>query len=141
MNRTRGFTLLEVLVATVIMAVAVTGLLSSLATALRNSSKLMDADRTVALARQKMDELILDSRLPLNAPVEGSWDPAYTGGQPAGWRAQVQVFETAPEAPPGSPRLERIDLQVWLGPENSRRNFSLEAYRTGRVPMSVAGQR
>jgi type II secretion system protein I len=41
MNR-RGFTLLEVLVATVIMATAVIALLSNLSTSLNNAARLTD---------------------------------------------------------------------------------------------------
>jgi general secretion pathway protein I len=137
MARTRGFTLLEVLVATVIMAIAVTGLLSSLSTSLRNASRLIDADRSAMLAKQKMDELLLDTRLPMGAPFEGNWDPALTGGQPAGWRAQIQVFEAPPNAVPGSNMLERVELQVWWGPDDRKRTFTLYGYRSGRMPAAA----
>ena len=91
--KTRGFTLLEVLVATLIMAVAVTGLLSALSTSLRTASRLTDYDRAGLLARQKMDELLLANKLPKLAPFEGTWDPALTGGLKMGWRARVSPFE------------------------------------------------
>ena len=57
MKRNRGFTLLEVMVATTIMAIAVVGLLSSLSASLRNAARLTDNDRSALLARRKMDEL------------------------------------------------------------------------------------
>lgn len=129
----RGFTLLEVLVASLIMAIAVTGLLSSLSTSVRNAARLVQADRAAALAKQKMDELLLDTRLPRGATVEGGWDDALTGGEPAGWRARVSVFETAPEPGPGDPALERIELEVWCGARGQERRFTLDGYRRGVV--------
>jgi hypothetical protein len=123
------------------MAVAVTGLLTSLSTSMRNASRLLDADRAAMLARQKMDELLLDTRLPLGAAVDGNWDPAFTGGQPAGWRALVEPFEAPPNAPPGSDSLERVQLQIWWGPAERRRTFTLEAYRAGHVPLQQGGPR
>jgi general secretion pathway protein I len=128
-----GFTLLEVLVATVIMAIAVTGLLSSLSTSLRNAARLSDADRSAMLAKQKMDELLLETRLPRGLAFEGTWDPVFTGGQPAGWRALVTPFEFAPGSGPGAEALERVQLEVWFGPQERRRRFALEGFRRGQI--------
>ena len=47
----RGFTLLEMVVATAIMGIAVVGLLSVLAGATRNAARLRDYDRVAQLAR------------------------------------------------------------------------------------------
>jgi len=53
-----GFTLLEALVATMIMGVAVAGILSALAASSRNVVRLTQADRAVILARTKMDAIL-----------------------------------------------------------------------------------
>jgi general secretion pathway protein I len=127
----RGFTLLEVLVATTIMAIAVTGLLSSLSTSLRNASRLTDAGRGALLARRKMDELLLDRRLPKMAPFQGPIDPALTGGRSGGWRARVTPFDLGPTPGPNQPILERIELEVWWETGPGQRKFGLEAYRPG----------
>ena len=71
-----GFTLLEVLVATVIMAVAIGGTLSALSSSMRNEARLSDYDRAAMFARRKLDELLVDRKLPKMAPLEGVWDPA-----------------------------------------------------------------
>ncbi len=129
----RGFTLLEVMVASLIMAIAVTGLLSALSTSLRTASRLTDYDRAALLARQKMDELIVD-RL---APLEGTWPPEVTGGLPAGWRAVVTTFEAPPTEAPDTPILERIQLEIWWQAGDRRRTFSLDGYR--RALLKKAG--
>src|ERR1700732_4798184 len=59
-HREKGFTLIEVLVAAAIMGIAVAGILGGLSTAARNASKLTQMDRAALLARQKMDEILVD---------------------------------------------------------------------------------
>ena len=130
MNR-RGFTLLEVLVATLIMGIAVSGVLSGLAAAARNAARLNQYDRATLLARQKMDELLVDQEIPRRAPVEGVWDPALTGGVSSGWRAVIEPMEAAPGAGVGRWVVDRIQLEVWWMDGQRRRSFSLEGFRRG----------
>lgn len=125
----RGFTLLEVLVATVIMAVAVAGLLGSLSTSMRSGSRLTDHDRAALLARTKMDELLVQSRLPRLTMIEGALEAPE--GMKSGWRARVTPFEMPPNAGPGTPILERVELEVWWTAGEQRRTFTLEGYRRG----------
>ncbi|HYL76933.1 MAG TPA: prepilin-type N-terminal cleavage/methylation domain-containing protein [Bryobacteraceae bacterium] len=125
----RGFTLIEVLVATLIMAIAVSGLMSALSTSLRSAARLTDYDRAALLARQKMDELLLSTKVPKLIPVEGTWGPELTGGQQMGWRARLSPFEMPKGAGPGVPFLERIELQIWWTSGDKRRNFTLEGFR------------
>jgi general secretion pathway protein I len=127
----RGFTLLEVLVATLIMGIAVAGTLSAIAAASRNAARLTEYDRATLLARQKMDELLVDQSLPRGTPVEGRWTPAQAGGVEAGWRARVVPFETAPGAGPGQWVFDRIELEIWWMDSATRRGFTLEGFRRG----------
>ncbi len=135
MNK-RGFTLLEVLVATLIMAIAVTGLLSALSTSLRTASRLTDYDRAVLLGRQKMDELLIADKLPKLTPFEGTWDQSVTGGAEMGWRARLSPFEKPPNAAPGTTFLERIQLEIWWMNGDQRRTFSLEGFRRDDCPYA-----
>ncbi|HUS05130.1 MAG TPA: prepilin-type N-terminal cleavage/methylation domain-containing protein [Bryobacteraceae bacterium] len=124
--RQRGFTLLEVLVATVIMAVAVTGLLSALSTSLRNASRLTDYDRAALSAKVKMDELLTTRQLPRGAVIEGPWEYG-------GWRARVTAFESLPKAEPGSLILDRVELELWWMSGETRRHLNLEGFRMGEL--------
>jgi general secretion pathway protein I len=125
----RGFTLLEMLVATTIMGIAVAGLMSGISSSTRNAARLRDYDRVVQLARLRMNSLLTDPRVPLNAPQEGLFDPAITGGLECGWRAQVSVAEKMLLPAAGDYVLDRIQLEIWWISGGQRRTFPLESYR------------
>ena len=125
----RGFTLLEVLVATLIMGLAVVGLLSAISVSMRNAARVTDYDRVALLARAQMDSLLLTRRLPWYSVVQGPFDPAIIGGREAGWRARVTPFEKALVPGVGNSVLERIELEVWWKNGDDRRTFTLDAFR------------
>ncbi|HEX4134244.1 MAG TPA: prepilin-type N-terminal cleavage/methylation domain-containing protein [Bryobacteraceae bacterium] len=135
MNR-RGFTLLEVLVATVIMGIAVAGLIAGLSQSVKNASRLTDYDRAAMLARTKMNDLLLDVNLPFDGSVDGLFDSGQTGGVPTGWRASLRPFDVPPRAGPGTIILQRIALELWWQPASgTRRSIQLESYRRTRIPI------
>jgi len=128
-KNTRGFTLLEMIVATTILAVAIVGVMAGISGALRNAARLTSYDRAVQLARLRMNELLLDDRLPRNSVIEGSFDPQQAGGLDAGWRARVTLFEKPPAQAVGEMGIDRIELEVWWMAGAQRRTFSLDGYR------------
>ena len=125
----RGFTLLEMLVATTIMGIAVAGLMSGIASTTRNAARLRDYDRVVQLARLRMNSLLADPRVPVNVSQEGRFDPALTGELECGWRAMVTVLEKSPVPQPGEFVLDRVQLEIWWMSAGTRRTFPLEGYR------------
>jgi len=135
MTSRRGFTLLEMIVASTIMAVAIVGLLSGIAGATRNAARLRDYDRVVLLAQQRMNDLLVDRTLPAGQVLSGVFDPTQTGGIPAGWLARVTEVEPPPAPGPGQPALDRIELEIWWTSGEQRRTFSLDAHRTRILGM------
>jgi general secretion pathway protein I len=123
----RGFTLLEMIVATTIMGIAVAGLMSGISSTTRNAARLRDYDRVVQLARMRMNSLLSDPSAP--GAQQGLFDPAITGGLECGWRAQVSVAEKSPSPGAGDYVIERVQLEIWWVSGGQRRSFPLNGYR------------
>jgi general secretion pathway protein I len=135
---TRGFTLLEMLVATVIMGVAVVALLGNISTSMRHATDLTEYDRAALLARRTMDQLLLDPRLPGLTPFGAEYDPGLTGGVPSGWNARLTVFQGPPHPALGASALERLELEIWWMRGRERRNVILEGFRRSMLPRGGA---
>jgi type II secretion system protein I len=132
-----GYTLLEVLVSTAIFAIAAVAVLSALSSSTQNAGRVTDRDRAMLLARQKLDELLVDRTLLKNVPVQGVFDSAQTGAVPCGWRAELTTFEAGIKSI-DAPALERVQVEVWWGPENNRHVFRLAGYRRGALTEAEA---
>ena len=133
MNKKRsqhGFTLLEMMVASTVMAIAVVGLLAALSTSLRNASRVADHDRAALLAKRKMEELLLQPRMPRFTPVEGKLQALDNAGFEGGWIARKTPFEMPPNPTPGAAILERIECEVWWMEGGKRKSYRLDGYRT-----------
>ena len=135
-----GFTLLEVLVATTIMGIAVAGLIAGLSQSVHNASRLADYDRAAMTARTKMNDLLLDANLPLTGTVSGEFDSHEAGGMAqgvtSGWQASLRPFEAARNAGPGSVILQEVALEIWWQPvSGTRRTIQLAGYRQARIPL------
>ena len=133
----RGFTLLEALFATMIMGVAVAGILNALAASSRNVVRLTQADRAVLLARTKMDELLANDALPRKTFMAGPFSAAEAGGTNAGWQARVTAVESAFGATDLNWVIDRIELEIWWMDGATRHSFSLEGYRRSLLPPGV----
>jgi general secretion pathway protein I len=120
-----GFTLLEVLIATLIMGIAVAGVLSGLSASVRNAGRLTQYDRATLLARQKMNELLVDSTAHRGVPLQGAVSPTM------GWTAMIQPFEASPGTGVGQWIVDRVQLQIWWLDGPTRHEFSLEGFRRG----------
>lgn len=136
MTNQRGFTLLEVLVATAIMGIAVAGAMRGLAASTSNASRITQYDRAAMLARIKMDELLLNDATPRNQIFSGPFQSIETGGAQAGWQARVVPFEAVEtQIAPGVLAVERVELEIWWMDGPTRRTFAVEGIRRAMIPV------
>ncbi|MDO9452382.1 MAG: type II secretion system minor pseudopilin GspI [Stagnimonas sp.] len=98
----RGFTLLEVLVAVVIVAVVMAALLSSFARYADQAGYIRQRTLAVWVAHNRMNELMLDPAWPATGSKEDEME--MSGFE---WRYRIQVSNT------DDPALRRIDLRVY----------------------------
>jgi general secretion pathway protein I len=130
-NSQKGFTLLEVLVATIILAVAVAALMGNLSTSTANLFRVNDIDRLTFLSKRKMDELLTVQNLPRAATFEGVLENDAASRPVAGFKAQILPF--GPMSQSSGDRLERVRLETWLQSGSRRRTMLLESFRRVKV--------
>jgi len=120
-NRTgnTGFTLLEVLVAMVLLSVSLVIVLQLFSGGLRSSGISEDYTRAVFHARAKMEEILVSEKLSI-----GEWSGDFGDG--FGWRVKIgypgEDAENAEDEPPSTvSALFRIDVDVfWADGQNDR---------------------
>jgi hypothetical protein len=117
------------MVAALIMAIAVVGLLTGIAGATRNASRLRDYDRVTQMGQLRMNELLTDFQMPLNTVVEGDFDPVQAGTLKAGWRAKLSNFEKPPNPAVGDLVLDRVQLELWWMNGSQKKSLELEGFR------------
>jgi len=129
-----GFTLLEVMVASLIMAIAISALLVNLHTSLRNVERVSSYDRASVFAQHKMDELLSDPTLGVLAHVSGPYLPVPDADpMQSGWSARVRPFEYPPNLSSAVSLLEEIHLEVWWARGGQRKTFALNGYRAAAL--------
>lgn len=107
----RGFSLLEMIAAIMLLAIAFAALMEVAGGSIRLSQKASDYTQAALWARSKLDSsFVLD---PLQTGVtQGNFDNRYR------WRMQVTPWAVPNTAPPGTPyafRMYKLDLDVIWG--------------------------
>jgi general secretion pathway protein I len=129
----RGFSLLEVLVAFVILSLVATALFGLFSGALGNASAADEYSRAVLVAESVLAETAATQPL-----REGTWQGSADDGRIA-WTSRVAPYDppdvnadlaSASESMPM--RLYRVDAEVtFTGPSGARRSFALATTRIG----------
>lgn len=132
-NRGQGFTLLEVLIATVIMGTVFVAIVGVLSRSLTNIERMKPQRLALQHARETMKETL----------VQESFLPGTTTGRWAdGYRWQVQVETAGPgdsaaqgsqPAPPGTFTLFRIRTEIQWGSNEAPETYEIETLQWSRV--------
>lgn len=121
--RARGFTLVEVLAAVAVLAIALAAILSAMARYADQAGYLRQKTLALWVAHNRLSEIMATPQWPATGRSDGD---AEMGGQD--WRWEVQVQATPDE------QLRRIDIQVRPGEDRESSLAGLSAFiaRTGR---------
>lgn len=129
----QGFSLLELLVATALLGIAIVGLLTLITGSLSNAVVVRDYDRAAMLGRAKMNELLTVSPIEIGRPIAGQYDEGW------GWEAVVTPFEALPPVGVGGHLVLRIQVIIWWRNAMGRRQVEFGSYRTIRVSAEQEG--
>jgi general secretion pathway protein I len=114
-----GFTLVEVLVAVAVLAIALSAVIGAMAQQANNAGYLRDKTLALWVAHNRLAELQLDEELPGTGRSDGEVEMS---GVEWTWRAQVTETE--------DPYLNRVDLEVQM----AAREDAVLATLTGFLP-------
>jgi prepilin-type N-terminal cleavage/methylation domain-containing protein len=131
----RGFSLMEVLVAMMILGIAFSTLFGLISGSLRNVDRIQEHDKIVRFGQMKVNELVLQINQgvsPQQFQLSGSFDEKYR------WQASMEPF-SALESPNGTPgySLVRLHLSViWIG-RSGENQFKLETVTWFPIPKDT----
>ncbi|MSO19397.1 MAG: prepilin-type N-terminal cleavage/methylation domain-containing protein [Acidobacteria bacterium] len=142
----RGFTLLEVLVATAVLGTSIAAMFSLLAVSIGNTRKIEYSDRALMLGEAKLNEFLvgrgqgtgnLDTdELRLNETVEGRWD------EKTRWKVRATRVEDGVSGPSRMAIPVRIDFDIYWRREDgwNEGKLSLETMQIWRDAPASGGK-
>jgi type II secretion system protein I len=147
-KRQSGFTLLEVLIAAVLLGSVFVAVVSVMSQSLRNIDRMRPHELAMLHAREKMnEELLLDELEP--GSLGGQWTDGYR------WRVEVTPLDfvavgqstaapqpVLPSSPttgsavrPGAKTLFRVAVEVTWGDRNNARSYALQTMQWAMWPL------
>lgn len=131
-----GFTLLEVLVAIVLLGFAYAGILSALSQGLKLARAAADQENAVILAQSLLEE---NRALP-KAEIVGSDAREVYGGTPFGYKVEVRdvpLFGDYADKVKADFELKQINVDVYWGEREPKRHYRLVTFQN--VPVRAGG--
>ena len=126
MTRPNGFSLLEMAFATLLLGMAVSGLVALTADSLRAVRSAREYGRAAEAARNSMNDILVRSPLPVGRELRGTQDGLYS------WTVVAEPAEGIGDQG-GAEGLLRIRMRLWWESGGERRTMALEAYRRRRL--------
>ena len=123
MKRQRGFTVLEALVAVMILGSAVAAISGVLSTSLRNIGRAEEYERVTLLARAQMNELLALPPWKDGNTWSGQWAGDYR------WKARAQAVPSARGAQDAAQLLVRMTLVGVWKTTRGEKTYTLETAR------------
>lgn len=117
----RGFSLLEVLVAMMVLGIAFSTLFGLISGSMRNVDRLQEHEKITRMAQMKLNELTMQLNQGLTPELSGTFDPRYR------WQGRMEPLslEVGSTARPGY-SLFRVWLSVQWSGRNQDNEFTLE---------------
>ena len=124
---TRGFSLLEMIVATTLLSLAIVGLLGVIRTSLANAVRVKEYDRVAMLARSTMSEILVSDPLPVPGRLSGRYDDQ------AGWEAVIKPYELPIRPRRGGVMVAGIQLTIWWRSDGLRKTQVFNGFQRVRI--------
>lgn len=122
-NDAKGFTLIEVLIASAILGLAFVAVVGVMSQSLRNISRVQAHEQVLLHAREQMTELLLQRPL-MPGQTSGQWTDGYR------WEADVvperNSAQDAVSSGNSKYRLYRVRLEILWGDEEHPKSYALE---------------
>ncbi len=132
-QRNSGFSLLEMIVATTVLSLAIVGLLGLIRASLANAVRVREYDRAAMLARSTMTELLATDPLPVPARLSGRYDDN------SGWEARTTPAEMPIMPRIGGVMVAQVNLTVWWNSEGRRKTAVFDGFRRIRIGQEHEG--
>lgn len=127
-RRARGFTLLEVLVAMVLVGVGVSLAFAAMSGATRLTQRATLHDNASRLARAKLEEVLASPNYDL---AEDGREDVYAGVR-YGYKIQIKPVQfpgLSDERTPLPFMLDLVSIDVYWGPEQAQQSYTVSTYR------------
>lgn len=127
-RKSRGFTLIEALVATALLSIGIVGVLTALGAMAKSEAQARDRETMQRLAFQKYDEILATSQ-DIAAPQNGDFTD----------RNERRYVWSMEETPTGVDNLDAVTVTVRPANDNSSNALAAEASGLVYVPPTTTG--